>query len=445
MMASSFDEYIYSTDEYYKIITIKANFNKKFDRTILQIISNPIYNTLYFSDGCNASLNYFKIDDDDDNDNDNDNSECDYSIFNQSITLLPLNIIKIKFGKSFNKSIDKLHNYVEEIGFGYDFNQIIKKYPKKLKKILFGFSFNQLIDNLPEEITVLEIGLSFNQKITKLPNNLNKFSIYNSGVILPKFSQNLKICEWCCKKTLRQLPKTINKLIIRPKYKLENIYHTFDDLTHLVMHSCKIKKKLIFPKNLNKLQMFYPIYDFKLDNLPNSIVLLEITSNNVLNDELDNLPNSIRTLILSYTKYKFPLNYLPNSIKKLNLSNYNFVLNELPSSIEKLELYNYNNDLNNLPLQLKKLRLSNSEIDTKIYNLPESLEFIYMNLFANINEEIILPKNLKYFYYSGGSMLNTPMGLPNSIIESNYNCENCKFVYNYDSENDDDYNKEYSV
>jgi hypothetical protein len=204
---------------------------------------------------------------------------------------------------------------------------------------------------------------------------------------------------------------------------------------------CKIKNKIIFPENLEKLHFENSVYNFKLDNLPHSIKLLYIeTYKNILNDPLDNLPQSLQTLNIYCSEYKYPLNFLPNSIVKIKLLNYNFELDNLPSSLEKLELDGFKKKLNNLPLQLKKLYLINYEYDGNFNNLPESLEFMEIGFYAKIRGDIILPKNLKYFYHNG-ELIGKNIKLPDSVIETNYNCEiKQHFNFNFDSDDDDDAN-----
>jgi hypothetical protein len=131
-----------------------------------------------------------------------------------------------------------------------------------------------------------------------------------------------------------------------------------------------------------KLSIHLSKYKYPLDNLPSTLIYLDIYYP-IKNNDLVNLPHG--------------LNYLKVNNGGFRLYN----LDNLPATLEYLELAGMNiPNINNLPYGLKYLNLEYNKIDGKIENLPDRLETINIINFKYENQlKIIIPNNLKTFKY----------------------------------------------
>lgn len=234
----------------------------------------------------------------------------------------------IMFSLRFNKSIDKLPECVNKIVFDElsDFNKSIVKLPKYLTHLKLPSEYNKRISIFPDTITHLDLGDSNKFCIPKLPNNLKYLKIgmfYEKE--LPPLPLSLEILEF----------DRNSKFNLR----LDNL-----------------------PIFLVKLVLGYE-YNQPINNLPSSLKILEFSEYSKFNHELDNLPIGLEVLIFRFdSKFNQPLNFLPNSLKKLVLENeYKHKLDNLPNSIIMLKLLkcDYNH---NFPSSLKVLIINTCDI-----------------------------------------------------------------------------------
>jgi hypothetical protein len=96
-------------------------------------------------------------------------------------------------------------------------------------------------------------------------------------------------------------------------------------------------------------------FNFQFDRLPN-IKYLEVSCNDQY--LIDNLPNSLEELVLT-RGFNLELNDLPNQLKKIRLQNvmYDKKLNNLPESVEIIELSSrYYEKISKLPKNLKTIK-----------------------------------------------------------------------------------------
>jgi hypothetical protein len=81
------------------------------------------------------------------------------------------------------------------------------------------------------------------------------------------------------------------------------------------------------------------------------------------NSILDNIPFTVEIISINSYKYDFGFDYLPNSIKELEInisSEFNHYLDNLPNSIIKLKLnlpLKYHHSLSNLPISIQDLKI----------------------------------------------------------------------------------------
>ena len=131
-----------------------------------------------------------------------------------------------------------------------------------------------------------------------------------------------------------------------------------------------------------KLLIYCHIYRYPLDNLPSTLIHLDLIYP-IKKTDLDNLPHGLKYLKVNSA-----------SSKLYNLDN-------LPATLEHLELAGMIlPNINNLPYGLKYLILEYIEIRSRISNLPDTLETISIINFDYENQlKIIIPTGLKTFKY----------------------------------------------
>jgi len=281
------------------------------------------------------------------------------SNFNPEIDLSNnINLTHLTFKDNFNQEIDLSNNInLTHLTFGYYFNQEIDLSNNiNLTHLTFGYYFNQEI-NLSNNINLIHLtfGYKFNQELNLL------------------FNINLK-----------------KVLIDIQNNEIENTNNLLKIITN-----GNFEKKINIPLNVKYLKTSY-VENYLMDNLSNNIEELTIYNNN--NKNIDNLPNSIKKIIISnsYTD----LNNLPNSIEELILFKNVVKINKIPKNLKKIyvekikinstemivsEIINIINDIsiknenNKLKYHIKEN--INEKYNDTLFTINKNLN----NLFSNIN------------------------------------------------------------
>lgn len=163
---------------------------------------------------------------------------CD---FNSSLGDSLENLYQLKiliFGRNFNQPITNLLNnltMLEKITFGLKFNQELIIPPNV--KILSLESNNKVIDYLPNGIEELYLGANFNLKLDDLPSSIKIISFGNKSNY---------------KKKLNNLPKSLEKLILPPKY--NNVIKNVNSNCIIDTHKHKNTNKYLFGKKISHCQ-----------------------------------------------------------------------------------------------------------------------------------------------------------------------------------------------
>ncbi len=263
------------------------------------------------------------------------------------------------------------------------------------------------------------------------------------------------------------LSDQIKNLIVENNIKNINFYsNKYELLNQFNFPGCQIKSLIITSPGNNILDVYKPVInignlpldlesleiardciEIKLDtkliqNLPSKLKKLKLHS--CKNVSLDNLPNTLEILDISCFSYQTNLlDYLPASLKSLNIklnrdlksefnirsgleseSNMELGFNLLPSGLENLKIIGkFDGELNCLPMGLKILHLP-SNYTNDIKNIPKNLqelkiplEYKYMDRF---NVCVELKKIIIGFtyrsVYKNPSNFNLKM-IPNSVEE----------------------------
>jgi hypothetical protein len=203
-------------------------------------------------------------------------------------------------------------------------------------------------------------------------------------------------------KSLIIISSSYNEYINNDGYKIINLNNLPSSLELLeLLNSCKkmninpqIFKNL--PPNLKKLKL-YSCDDITLDNLPNSLEILDISCYSNQKNILDYLPTSLKILNIKLTKvYKSAQNNQTGTFAFAS----DFYDNEinfdsLPSGLESLKIFSqYDDELNCLPINLKILHLP-SEYTKEIKNIPKNLEELKIPLKYGFLNNFNICKNLK--------------------------------------------------
>ncbi len=130
------------------------------------------------------------------------------------------------------------------------------------------------------------------------------------------------------------------------------------------------KEKIIFSTEFN----------FPIDSLPNSIKKIHI-KNHYYSHPLNNLPSGLIFLKIYAKKYPHPLNDLPETLEYLAVgSNIVNPLDNLPNSLKILHINGiYSHQLNNLPNGLEELQVLNLDPNCGMNNLPNSIKILYVD------------------------------------------------------------------
>lgn len=115
------------------------------------------------------------------------------------------------------------------------------------------------------------------------------------------------------------------------------------------------------------------------DNVQKSVKTIEMNSRffhkstNLTEDYINNIPNHIETLLLTnFYNVDIPLDFLPESLIRLDIENNGCAHNNLPRNLKILNLNGFNN-----------------------FMLPQNLELLSISYYA---EKFVIPKKVKYFF-----------------------------------------------
>lgn len=231
---------------------------------------------------------------------------------------------------------------------------------------------------------------------------------------------NTKLKIFMDAKCFYNLPKSlytyVNEIILN-KTGFENSINLkkFSNLKILNSGTFNFPIDIFLPNSIEKIYL-PKNYSHPVNNLPNKLILLDFTSNNIFNHPLNNLPCSLKILFLG-EKFNQPIDNLPSSLIELHfdkMSIFNHSIDNLPCSLIKLTIgYNFSHQIDNLPdnLEYIKMYMSGERYDIKINKLPKKLK------------KIELPRRYKY------SIDCFPDSIE-EILARGYNYEINKLPYN---------------
>ena len=214
------------------------------------------------------------------------------------------------------------------------------------------------------------------------------------------------------------------KQIISNDTKLMNQINT--DKTHSIITYLPIPPE-DFPKSI-KYIMYYKRYMVYRERSIVVIYFTPINNSEMIDDYNYASDNILLDALVKYNKLIYrdirPLNWLPNGVKILEITNtsFNHPLDNLPPSLEALlfnedyKIHNnefiFNHPLDNLPHGLKILVLVlMHDYRHQLYNLPTGLEYLVLaSLGINGRNQI---DNLEYLRKT----------IPNTITKNNFNFE----------------------
>ncbi len=203
-----------------------------------------------------------------------------------------------------------------------------------------------------------------------------------------------------------------------------SIYKPFDFNSYKLSTSIKIielrnksiKNFQLIPPDVK--QVIVTDFDINIDNLPNGIEILQISSkfvqNGIYKYKLDNLPQTLLHLHIN-CEFDLPIDNLPNSITYLKIdSGFNQLVDNLPENLEFLDLgKSFNQSVNNLPSKLKYLKVGDC-FNHPINNLPTGLKKLILGL--NFNQPIENLPQLEYFEIIGIINFNYDYSAPNKVL-----------------------------
>lgn len=240
------------------------------------------------------------------------NNTRSVSKFNKHINNLPCMLIELILNNISNKKINNLPNSIEKIEF-YRYSIInISKHPHNLKYILFSDYMTDIkINILPYNMFKIQFEEFYDKKYNNLPLNLSKIinhRYFNQQINnLPLKINTIHLMEYF-NKSINNLPNMIKYLIINTYYYNKKINKLPTKLYHLEK-SCMINYNL-YNTQLQSLSWWSTI---EINNLPITLKKLKIFD--YYTKSLDFLNEGLKTLILK--NYKFQVNDLPSSIKKI--------------------------------------------------------------------------------------------------------------------------------
>lgn len=259
--------------------------------------------------------------------------------FNNSIELTN-NLVHLIFGYCFNNPIILPNNsQLTHLTFGYCFDKpIILPNNSRLTHLIFGSSFNHPLDlTNANQLTYLTFEHKFNY-LFELPDSLVHLSLsfeFNQPI---KLNNNLHITQ------------------LTFGYHFNQPIELTDKLTHLTL-GFRFNQPIQFTE---KSQLTHLIlgYHFNQPIQLTNLKYLEIRSSD--NNFFENLPSSLESLVLTFDSAPL-LNNLPNSLKYLDIQNidYDEKLDNLPDSIEIIQIeINYSHQIKKIPKNLREIKCS---------------------------------------------------------------------------------------
>jgi hypothetical protein len=304
--------------------------------------------------------------------------------------------------------------------------ELYKEKKEYLGNLKMKKSTIKLLNNYDDNIKVLNI---LNKNIRGILN-LGRFDNLEE-----LYCSNNKITE------IINIPKTL-KYLNCENNKITKLYNLPDNLTGI---NCKKNQlnELYYPFNIKpnkwpsnlKHLIVNSYFDGLFDNLPKTLIYLEIPYNDTLNNKSFYIPNNIKNIlhikdfclsslqnfnciinhIIFYEGENYnidALNNLPNSIEYIDFPCiYPFMLDNLPNSIKSINIYGldkqtyncvsyddfFDNPINNLPKNLKELKIESGRFNQTLDNLPDNLETLEISGHYDSNE---LSCCTEYYYYS---------------------------------------------
>lgn len=275
-------------------------------------------------------------------------TELDFSKLDSNIIELDLSNVK------YNYSLDKLPPQIISLVLNWDYNYPLDNLPCNLKQLILGGEFNQPLDYLPETLEILKIGFHYSYDLLNLPKSLttliiHSHSIRNINLDLPNLttlhldyinfdSDNIE-CNF--NKQLSNLNKTLKEFVLSSN--ISNNVNKYIDM-HILEKFCVLETLHIgnynnriekFPPNLKHL--IFDNYNYVLDNLPNTVEILEVGYGS-----------------------KLDLNYLPKNLKILDMGE-NISCNILvkyPESLEELKIIETHPQKYKLDLLDEKIKIT---------------------------------------------------------------------------------------
>ncbi len=190
---------------------------------------------------------------------------------NPDIKGIPLNIIKLLFGKYFNQPLTNLPNSIQEIDISrsQEFNYPLYNLPSNLSVLKLSINYSQKLDNLPESLKNLELGFEYNKPLENLPSGLTTLKTtgrFNQPLInLPNQLKNLELSD-CYEQTISDLPLSLKSLLICFNVSRPELIEPL-------------------PKNLEILTVFNFRNNLQLEFIPNSLKKIIATNSIITNKE----------------------------------------------------------------------------------------------------------------------------------------------------------------
>lgn len=358
--------------------------------------------------------------------------------------------------------------------------------PKTTKKLILNYGCTAPM-NLPENLTYLKIRSKYRYQLNlpssltylntgehyiipnKLPENLITFKtknklihdlivnenlkylkfkgIANNGAIIIPNNSKLKVLE------LPEgydyplnIPETIHRLrMIHLDYSNDQLSEMFKNVKSIKIDGFINNKTINLPNTTRKISIGAQGENNVLNKLPDDLVYLKIYGD-IIFKNIEVLPKNIHTINMKYYKFNFPIK-LPDSLKKLYLSDDFNQSIELNENLEKLEFGDDFNQPIKLNKNLKTIKFGimfyrKIELNENLrklhfgkrFNLPITLnedlrelkfgdDFCYsiilpkylrkLKFGSDFNEEIILNENLEKVKF--GRRFNQPINLPNRL------------------------------
>lgn len=284
--------------------------------------------------------------------------------FNHPLDHLPPKLQELTVFNHFNHPLDHLPSSLEKLNIKIcrsnmdcpdDFCQHLDHLPPSLKELKYEMEnrYPYTLDHLPDRLEVLHID-DHGAEFKFLPPNITEIrSGSNARMIFPS---NTKIITNFFL-PLNVLPPNLTHLSFNDEYKISMILSDLPTSLQLIEFGYFFNQPvgnlppslvcLIFsdkfdqpidhlPPSLKELSLGR-LFNQSIDSLPSTLTHLQIGGHfgSHFNHPIDNLPSKLRFLNLGYSKFNYPVNYLPDTIQVLHLGNkFNQPLDNLPSCLK---------------------------------------------------------------------------------------------------------------